>query len=123
MRSRICQNIKKFIPRRPPFKDPTTARIHSTFWVALALRLDHHLPDSPDAVLVVTSIPHDGRRFHMAVADGINDALALRGADVGISVETGTNIAKDASDIILLEKSLQIITTAILRSRMEVLAR
>lgn len=51
------------------------------------------------------------------LGDGINDALALRGADVGISVETGTNIAKDASDIILLEKSLQIITTAILRGR------
>ncbi|RUP48295.1 transmembrane protein [Jimgerdemannia flammicorona] len=51
------------------------------------------------------------------LGDGINDALALRGADVGISVESGTNIAKDASDIILLEKSLQVVTTAIIRGR------
>lgn len=40
------------------------------------------------------------------LGDGVNDALALRGADVGISVDTATAIAQDASDIILLEKNL-----------------
>ena len=38
------------------------------------------------------------------MGDGINDAVALREADVGISVDTATDIAKEASDIILLEK-------------------
>ena len=38
------------------------------------------------------------------MGDGINDAVALREADVGISVNTATDIAKEASDIILLEK-------------------
>ncbi|MEZ0199423.1 HAD-IC family P-type ATPase, partial [Pseudomonas qingdaonensis] len=40
------------------------------------------------------------------LGDGINDAAALRDADVGISVDSGTDIAKESADIILLEKSL-----------------
>ncbi|KYR00056.1 transmembrane protein [Tieghemostelium lacteum] len=51
------------------------------------------------------------------LGDGVNDALALREADIGISVDTATNIAKDASDIILLEKSLGVINTAVLTGR------
>jgi len=51
------------------------------------------------------------------LGDGVNDALALREADIGISVDTATNIAKDASDIILLEKSLNVINTAIRTGR------
>ncbi|KAK9384278.1 HAD-like domain-containing protein [Lipomyces mesembrius] len=48
------------------------------------------------------------------LGDGINDALALRGADCGISVDTATALAKDAADFILLEKSLHVITHAII---------
>ncbi|KAJ8102743.1 hypothetical protein POJ06DRAFT_54868 [Lipomyces tetrasporus] len=51
------------------------------------------------------------------LGDGINDALALRGADCGISVDTATPLAKDAADFILLEKSLHVITQAIIRGR------
>ncbi|KAK9491784.1 hypothetical protein V1508DRAFT_420949 [Lipomyces doorenjongii] len=51
------------------------------------------------------------------LGDGINDALALRGADCGISVDTATALAKDAADFILLEKSLHVITHAIVRGR------
>ncbi|KAK9477703.1 hypothetical protein V1514DRAFT_357980 [Lipomyces japonicus] len=51
------------------------------------------------------------------LGDGINDALALRGADCGISVDTATPLAKDAADFILLEKSLHVITHAIIRGR------
>lgn len=51
------------------------------------------------------------------MGDGINDAVALRDADVGISVDTATDIAKESSDIILLEKSLTILEAGILEGR------
>src|SRR2546428_7894924 len=43
------------------------------------------------------------------LGDGINDSPALRVADVGISVDTAVGIAKEAADIILLEKSLLVV--------------
>lgn len=51
------------------------------------------------------------------MGDGINDALVLRNADVVISVDNATDIAKEASDIILLEKSLLVLEKGIIEGR------
>jgi len=58
-----------------------------------------------------------GRRAVAFLGDGVNDALAIRGADVGISVDSGTEIAKEAADVILLEKSLHVVAVGVVQGR------
>lgn len=59
------------------------------------------------------------RKGHVVgfMGDGINDAAALREADVGISVDTAVDIAKESADIILLEKSLLVLEKGVLEGR------
>lgn len=51
------------------------------------------------------------------MGDGINDAAALKQADVGISVDTAVDIAKESADIILLEKDLMVLRKGVIYGR------
>lgn len=51
------------------------------------------------------------------LGDGINDAAALRQADIGISVDTAVDIAKESADIILLEKDLMVLERGVIEGR------
>ena len=59
------------------------------------------------------------RKGHVVgyMGDGINDAPALRVADVGVSVDTAVDIAKEAADAILLEKSLMVLQEGVIEGR------
>ena len=95
---------------------------------ALAALDDKALEEVADATTVFTKLtPADKTRVVRALrrrghtvgymGDGINDAGALREADVGISVDSATDIAKESADIILLEKSLMVLEEGVLEGR------
>jgi Mg2+-importing ATPase len=59
------------------------------------------------------------RKGHVVgyLGDGINDGAALKAADVGVSVESAVDIARDTADIILLEKSLAVLADGVIEGR------
>jgi Mg2+-importing ATPase len=65
---------------------------------------------------IVEALQRDGHVVGF-MGDGINDAPALRAADVGISVDNAVDIAKESADVILLEKSLMVLEEGILEGR------
>lgn len=65
---------------------------------------------------VVLSLKAAGHSVGM-LGDGINDCVALRHADAGISVDSGMAVAKDCADIILTEKALSIIVDGVITGR------
>ena len=81
----------------------------------------HHLrPDlNPEQkARLITSARRTGRiSVASFLGDGVNDALALHAADVGISVDTATDVAKDAADVVLLEKDLGVLAAGVAEGR------
>lgn len=65
---------------------------------------------------VITSLRGNGHSVGY-MGDGINDAAAMRASDVGISVDTAVDIAKESADIILLEKDLMVLEKGIVAGR------
>ncbi|MEM0372467.1 MAG: magnesium-translocating P-type ATPase [archaeon] len=65
---------------------------------------------------IVKSLSENGRIVGF-LGDGANDAPALKAADVGISVDSATGIAKESADVILLQKSLRVISHGITQGR------
>jgi Mg2+-importing ATPase len=71
----------------------------------------------PDQKLQIVRAVHESGHVVGYMGDGINDAPALHVADVGISVDNATDVARSAADIILLEPSLEAISRGVVEGR------
>jgi len=67
-------------------------------------------------VRIVTALRNNGNSVGY-MGDGINDAAAMKSSDVGISVDTAVDIAKESADVILLEKDLTVLEKGIIEGR------
>ena len=72
---------------------------------------------SPDQKARVVTALRSGGHTVGFMGDGINDAAAMKSADIGISVDTAVDIAKESADIILLEKDLMVLEQGIIEGR------
>lgn len=72
---------------------------------------------SPEQKARMTAALRRNGRSVGFLGDGVNDALALHAADVGISVDSATDVAKDAADVVLLEKDLGVLATGVAGGR------
>lgn len=72
---------------------------------------------NPSQKATITRLLRENGHVVGFLGDGINDAPAMRAADVGISVDTAVDIAKESADVILLEKDLMILEQGILSGR------
>lgn len=72
---------------------------------------------TPDQKARVVSVLREHGHTVGFMGDGINDAAAMKSADIGISVDTAVDVAKESADIILLEKDLMVLEQGILEGR------
>lgn len=72
---------------------------------------------TPDQKARIVSVLRTAGHTVGFMGDGINDAAAMKAADIGISVDTAVDIAKESADIILLEKDLMVLEKGILEGR------
>ena len=69
-----------------------------------------------DKLAIVNALRANGHIVGF-IGDGVNDATSLKAADVGISVNNGADIAKDAADVVLLRKNLNVVANGISEGR------
>ena len=72
---------------------------------------------TPDQKARVVSVLRENGHTVGFMGDGINDAAAMKAADIGISVDTAVDVAKESADIILLEKDLMVLEEGIIEGR------
>jgi len=72
---------------------------------------------SPDQKARIVRVLRENGHTVGFMGDGINDAAAMRAADIGISVDTAVDIAKESADIILLQKDLMVLEEGLIEGR------
>jgi len=115
--------VAKSLALQVGIKDPkivTGAELQKMTKAALthqAIHTDIFAEVEPNQKERIISILKSGGNVVGFMGDGINDAPALHTADVGISVDTAVDVAKEAADIVLLSQDLDVLTNGIVEGR------
>ena len=95
----------------------------------IVMLLSMGLPSVPGLIIIIASMQFSEHKYEIVkilqekkhivgmTGDGVNDAPALKKADIGIAVADATDAARSASDIVLTEPGLSVIISAVLTSR------
>ena len=95
----------------------------------IVMLLSMGLPSAPGLIIITASMQFSEHKYKIVkilqekkhivgmTGDGVNDAPALKKADIGIAVADATDAARSASDIVLTEPGLSVIISAVLTSR------
>ena len=114
---RICRDVGLSVPEDRAVIGAELDGLSSEAMQDLVRRYDVFARVSPDQKrLLVEALRATGHVVGF-LGDGVNDAAALRTADVGIAVDSGADVAKEAADIVLLEKSLGVLADGIVAGR------
>ena len=112
---RVCTNVGLKADRIVTGAELT--RLSEEAFASLVLEQDIFVKLSPSQKeQIVRSLRNSGHVVGF-LGDGINDAPALKAADVGISVDSGVDVAKETADIVLLEKNLMVLEEGIMEGR------
>ena len=114
--AKVCRDIGLDVERRAD-RRRDRARSTTTRWPPRSPHTTVFARVSPDQKSRIIKV---ARRTGVDVAflgDGVNDAVALHAADVGISVDSATDVAKDAADIVLLDKDLGVLADGVMEGR------
>ncbi len=112
----ICKQVGLKV--RGMLTGPEIAEMSDEELAAAAEKTDVFAKLTPDQKVRIVTILRE-RNGHVVgfMGDGINDAAAMKAADVAISVDTGVDIAKESADIVLLEKDLMVLERGIIEGR------
>lgn len=92
-------------------------RMNDSELALLAETTDVFAKLTPEQKSRVVSVLRNNGHTVGFMGDGINDAAAMKSADIGISVDTAVDVAKESADIILLEKDLMVLEQGIIEGR------
>ena len=86
-------------------------------WLARAGEVTVYARVTPEQKVLITKLYQEQGKIVAVIGDGINDAPALNQADIGVAVGSGTDVAKNAADLIILDGNFETVVAAIEEGR------